>query len=158
MFHRHDRIGSELHPVERFEERVVILVVVGRIGEDDVELLVEAGQDRDDVALNRRDRDIPLFRESRDRLGRAAIVVDGCGRYGAARIGLKGKNPAAREEIEESRALDAIADDVEKRLSRTLGSRTEVAGWNGNTAAAERAGGHTQGCHYCCAAPVVPMK
>src|SRR5205085_2164415 len=99
-----------------------------------------------------------LRRQPRDRLDLAAIVIDRGRCCRRARDSLERKNPAACEEIEKVHPGDSIAEDVEECLARALGSRTEIAGWNGNTAAAMRAGGHTECRHYCCAAPVVPMK
>jgi hypothetical protein len=86
------------------------------------------------------------------------MVVDGRRRYFSARNGLKRKDSAAREEIEKPRALDAIADDVEERLTGALGRGPDQARRNWNAAAAECAASDAERGHYCSAAPVVPMK
>jgi hypothetical protein len=130
-----------LQPIQCQHEIVVAIEVIRRIGVDEIEGIINARERGEDVGG--RSPCTGAFHSFARRSIAAMLRRDesiASRRRRAARQRLEREDAAAGEEIEKVRAVDAIADDVEVRLPRALGRRTNAFALDWNSAAAKGAG------------------
>ena len=99
---------------------------------------------RHEHGVQRRDTAFPLPSPASRSRPRCSATSRSRSRRRAARDGFEREDAAAGEEVEEVRAGDARADDVEERLPGALGGGADIVRRNGNAAAAERACGDAE--------------